>query len=93
MENVGFTTITAPNGPSCLSGTEAGGDGVNCIMAASSHHPGGAQVVLLDGKVTFVSENIDTGDLSVAGTIGGMSPHGVWGALGTKAGGDRARAP
>jgi len=34
-----------------------------------SHHPGGAQFVLADGHVRFISENIDTGIVQALGTI------------------------
>jgi prepilin-type processing-associated H-X9-DG protein len=34
--------------------------GVNCRQAASSYHPGGAQMLFLDGAVRFISETIDT---------------------------------
>ncbi|MCA9062559.1 MAG: DUF1559 domain-containing protein, partial [Planctomycetaceae bacterium] len=51
-------------------------------------HTGGVQSLMADGAVRFISENIDTGNLSVATTIGNRSPYGVWGALGTKAGGE-----
>jgi hypothetical protein len=44
--------------------------------------------VLADGSVRFISENIDTGNLGVATVIGNASPYGVWGRLGTKAGGE-----
>ena len=46
-----------------------------------------------DGRVVFISENIDTGNLAQAppkGTDSGPSPYGVWGALGTKASGEVA---
>jgi hypothetical protein len=44
---------------------------------------------MTDGAVKFVSENIDSGNLSAAGpavTSSGLSPYGVWGALGSKGG-------
>ena len=82
-----------PNGPSCINDNNGTADGAINLMTASSYHPGGAMAVLLDGKVTFVSENIDTGNLGVAASRGGKSPFGVWGALGTRAGGDTARVP
>jgi prepilin-type processing-associated H-X9-DG protein len=58
------------------------------MFAASSYHTGGAQALLADGSVRFISENIDTGNLAVTTTLGARSPYGVWGALGTKAGGE-----
>jgi hypothetical protein len=92
-EGVGFTTITAPNGASCINDGNTNADGAMVLGAASSYHPGGAQCALMDGKVTFVSENIDTGNLGVQANLNSKSPYGVWGALGTRAGGDTARAP
>jgi hypothetical protein len=42
---------------------------------------------MADGSVRFISDNIDSGDLSIAAAEAiGASPYGVWGALGTKAG-------
>ncbi len=75
-------TVLPPNSPSCM---ELGTD--FHIQAVSSHHSGGAHVLLGDGAVRFISETIDTGDLTVA-TPNGPSPYGVWGALGSMAGGD-----
>ncbi|MEZ6064554.1 MAG: DUF1559 domain-containing protein [Planctomycetaceae bacterium] len=88
-----FTTIIAPNGPSCISDGNNNADGVNAVLTASSYHPGGALAAMLDGKVTFISENIDTGNLGTAATLGGRSPFGVWGALGTRSGGEAAQVP
>lgn len=78
-------TILPPNGPSCKhqNNNEHDRDGV---MTMTSHHPGGAQVLMGDGRVKFISETIDTGDLTAAPVTGGPSPYGVWGALGTVAG-------
>jgi len=86
----GMTTILGPNQGSCVHNTWDGDDG---IFEPSSRHPGGAQVVLGDAKVTMVSENIDHGNISAAPVTGGKSPYGVWGALGSIAGGDIARVP
>jgi prepilin-type N-terminal cleavage/methylation domain-containing protein len=89
-----INTVLPPNGVSCCSG---GGEGGNCessVIAPSSFHTGGVQSVLCDGSVHFISENIDTGNLGLPSPVGGgggPSPYGVWGALGSKNGGDQAR--
>ncbi|TWT39348.1 DUF1559 domain-containing protein [Blastopirellula retiformator] len=81
-----ITTILAPNSPSCSS--DFGWDGSAAILSANSFHPGGANGLLGDGSVHFYTETIDTGNLSVSPTNGGPSPYGVWGAIGTKSGGE-----
>lgn len=86
----GFTTILAPNGPSCINDGNVNGDGLLNLMTASSHHTGGVQVLMADGAVRFVGDSIDTGNLGVATSLGASSPYGVWGALGTKSGGEVA---
>lgn len=87
-ENVGFYAVIAPNGPSCISDGNGNSDGDINLLAASSYHTGGVHALMADGAVKFVSNNIDTGNLGVANTLGGRSPHGVWGGLGTKNGGE-----
>jgi prepilin-type N-terminal cleavage/methylation domain-containing protein len=76
------TTILPPNSPSCgqLSPEWFG------LMSASSLHEGGAHALLADGSVRFVSQYIDSGDLTQAPVTSGESPYGVWGALGSKDG-------
>lgn len=62
-----------PNEPSCHhfdGGHDWGGD---TLMSASSAHSGGVQVLMGDGRVEFVSENIDKN---------------VWWGLGTRNGGE-----
>ncbi|MEM9701054.1 MAG: DUF1559 domain-containing protein [Planctomycetota bacterium] len=81
----GFNTTFPPNGPSCM---ENGSDSQNGIMSAGSYHPGGAQVVLGDGSVTFISETIDTGNLTLPAVQSGRSNYGTWGALGSRNGGE-----
>ena len=83
-----FTAVLAPNSPSCINDANGNADGASNLMSASSYHTGGAQALLADGSVRFISENIDTGNLGVAAILGSRSPFGVWGALGTRAGGE-----
>ena len=91
VERVGFTTILPPNGPSCAEGVDPNADAAHIALAPSSAHTGGVHCLMTDGAVRFVSENIDTGNLALptpAQSSGGASPYGVWGALGTKSGGE-----
>lgn len=86
-----FQTILPPNGPSCAV---AGGEPADGIYSAGSYHPGGAQVVMMDGSVKFISETIDTGDLSQSPPQANSrvkSPYGVWGAMGTVAGSEKVK--
>lgn len=88
-ENVGFTPILSPNSPSCTNDTNTTSDAVSSVLSASSYHTGGVHALMADGAVRFISDNIDAGGLGAnANTLGGPSPHGVWGALGTRAGGE-----
>ncbi len=81
----GFTTILGPNKPSCTQG----GDDVDGIFEPTSLHTGGVHVLLGDGAVRFISENIDTGNTTVASPQGNVpSPYGIWGGLGSVAGGE-----
>lgn len=84
---LGFATIIAPNGPSCHWG---GVDGNEHMGTLSSFHPGGAQIANGDGSVAFINESIDTGDQTVddVANPSGMSPYGVWGARGSRGGGE-----
>ncbi len=80
----GFTTIVGPNKASCQNGT--GTDENDGIFDPTSQHKGGVQVLMGDGAVRFVSNSIDTGNLTSAAPTGGKSPYGVWGALGSISG-------
>lgn len=84
------TTILPPNSASCLLGdvqwVNGGGHLAPGIWTATSEHPGGVMVMLADGSVRFVSENIDSGDISAVAPTPNedrFSPFGVWGSLGT----------
>jgi len=94
-----FDTVLPPNAPTC--GTQT--DGPN-LLTANSHHSGGVNVSFADGSVRFVSDTVDTGDLTIPARLGhpgaandgrpannfgtGHSAYGVWGAMGSKDGGE-----
>jgi len=90
-ERCGMTTIISPNGPSCSNDANPNADSTNPFVTPSSNHVGGVQVVMCDGSVRFISENIDSGDMTIA-TPGNnstqASPYGTWGALGTRSAGE-----
>jgi len=52
-----FYTLLPPNSPSCATGWDW------AVVSASSYHPGGVSVSLLDGAVRFVSDTIETRNL------------------------------
>ena len=81
----GVTTVLPPNSPSC---TNATWDGEWGIFSPTSYHPGGVLALLADGAVRFISETINTGNLAAPSVYTGASPYGVWGALGSKKGGE-----
>ncbi len=88
-ENVAFTTVLGPNAPSCTNDANGNADSAYSILSPSSRHTGGVHCLMADGAVRFVGDSIDTGNLGVAVTASsGKSPYGVWGALGTKGGGE-----
>ena len=86
----GFNTVLPPNSVSCTSSDAEWG--WEQIMPPDSYHPGGVNVAFADGSVDFVTETIDTGDLTQACPFNafrsGPSPYGVWGAIGTMNGGE-----
>ncbi|GIW96560.1 MAG: prepilin-type N-terminal cleavage/methylation domain-containing protein [Pirellulaceae bacterium] len=77
-----FNTVIAPNGPT----VEDPNDIDSGVYPPSSYHPQGVMVLMGDGSVRFVNNNIDTGNLGVAqaNTYRGPSNYGVWGAMGSK---------
>ena len=82
------TTVLPPNSASCYDNTLGGFHGDNDaswdygIFSASSRHSGGINVVMADGSVRFISDSIDTGNIRPP------NDYGVWGALGTRSGGE-----
>jgi prepilin-type processing-associated H-X9-DG protein len=99
-----FFALLPPNAPSCIGTNPAGtvgGTGTtsnsNFLISASSYHSGGVNICMMDGAVRFISDTIEHGDpTAIPPVIGGTSPHaytgasiyGVWGALGSRAGGE-----
>lgn len=92
---VAFNTILGPNSPSCFNAGNWG-DQTGMVLPPTSRHPGGVQVALADASVRFITESINTGDLTMPAPLSnnsGPSPYGVWGALGSKAGGETVELP
>jgi prepilin-type processing-associated H-X9-DG protein len=84
----GFCTLMPPNSPSC---SPNGSSDAWCVGTASSNHTGGVNAGYIDGSVHFISETIDTNgspDVAQGPNLQGKSPCGVWGALGSIAGGE-----
>jgi prepilin-type N-terminal cleavage/methylation domain-containing protein len=85
-EVVAFNTVLPPNSPSCIDNGDPNADGPSGVHSAGSNHPGGVDVMMADGSIRFVNQNIDCGNLGVQTPTQGRSKYGVWGALGTREG-------
>lgn len=89
-----FNTVLRPNGPVCHDG----GTGGAGILPPRSRHLGGISALFADGAVMFISENIDNGSgdtltSAVNPAEGAPTQCGVWGALGSRAGGEANAKP
>ncbi|HUT90126.1 MAG TPA: DUF1559 domain-containing protein [Thermoguttaceae bacterium] len=82
---VGFNTCLPPNGPSCIATSWFEN---STVIPPTSNHPGGVVLALGDASVRFISETINSGDPTLNEVTAGVSPYGVWGALGSKDGGE-----
>jgi len=92
MIDTGFNTILPPNAPTCSHDRAEWSEGP---FPPSSYHPGGVVAAMVDGSCRFISETIETGDLSQPEMTGksGPSPYGGWGAMGTRDGGESKTLP
>lgn len=75
------TTVLPPNSASCIQGGDNASNAWG-IYTPSSYHTGGVNVLMADGAVRFIGNNIDTGNLGA----GSPANFGIWGGLGTIAG-------
>jgi type II secretory pathway pseudopilin PulG len=85
----GFSTIMPPNAPTCPKGSNAETNWG--FYTASSNHTNGVNTGRADGSCSFVTENVDCNGLpeSLQGKgLTGQSHYGIWGAMGTPAGGE-----
>jgi len=82
-----MTTNVPPNSASATLPD----DPYSGCISASSHHIGGIHVLMGDGSMRMVADNIDVADQHAASAcsqnnnVGTPSPYGVWGAMGTRA--------
>jgi len=96
-----FFTVMPPNSPSFSMNNDPEGE---VVTSASSNHPGGVGVAFCDGSVRFVTDSVDAhnqgfdpwdgnfrgGDSAAArgSWSSRQSPYGVWGAMGSRSGGE-----
>ena len=92
ISRTGFNTVLPPNSPSC-GVVQNPVNWNHGVLSASSYHPGGVVLAMADGGTRFVNDNIDAGNSSanIGSTSKNQSPYGVWGAMGSKAGGEVIR--
>jgi prepilin-type N-terminal cleavage/methylation domain-containing protein/prepilin-type processing-associated H-X9-DG protein len=68
-----FTTYFGINGPGTIPGN--GVFDLNINQGFSSYHPGGCHFLLVDGSVSFISQNTARDVLTALGTRNGMQYH------------------
>ncbi|MBX3401347.1 MAG: DUF1559 domain-containing protein [Gemmataceae bacterium] len=82
----GLTTNAPPNSVSCAWNAHDAQPG---LYPMSSNHSGGCVALMGDGSVRFIRESINAGDPNASGiNLTTISPYGILGALGTRAGGE-----
>jgi len=85
--HVTFTTTLPPNSASCYNGLAD----YQMLTSPTSFHSGGVNAALMDGAVKFVSDSVDSGTANAfpdPANPSGKSPFGIWGAMGTRSGGE-----
>jgi prepilin-type N-terminal cleavage/methylation domain-containing protein len=105
VDGGGFSTVLPPNSPSCGGEYARVVGSVSLaaspyyfpgLMSPTSNHVGGVNASRCDGSVTFISNTIDTGNMQAPSPDAPgsprvkASPYGVWGAFGTRDGGESA---
>lgn len=87
-----FNTILPPNSPNCLDSSAGNDNAHNGCYSASSNHTGGVNGFFMDGSVHFISDTVSCGDrlneTVNQGVMNGQSIYGIWGGMGTPAGGE-----
>jgi prepilin-type N-terminal cleavage/methylation domain-containing protein/prepilin-type processing-associated H-X9-DG protein len=68
-----YSHVNTPNKKACFFVGQTGPDSYYSLITASSYHPGGVNVTMLDGSVKFIKESVSLS---------------TWRALATKAGGE-----
>jgi prepilin-type processing-associated H-X9-DG protein len=88
-----FFTVMPPNTLNCSYNGTGGNTDDYTLANAASYHTGGVNAAMGDGSVRFISDTINVGDsagfaTATANDATGPSFYGVWGALGTRFGGE-----
>ncbi|MDR1053245.1 MAG: DUF1559 domain-containing protein [Planctomycetaceae bacterium] len=87
-----FTSILPPNSPSCFSVGSTAWWGAR-VVSANSNHSGGVNCGMGDASVRFVTDSVDSGNTSLPPVKVGASPYGIWGAIGSRDGGEAKSLP
>ena len=99
VQACGFYSLLPPNSPSCLQSSSTP---YRVNVSASSNHTGGVQVAFMDGSVSFISDSINTENLSLASSSdsrpinmenGAVFSYGVWASLGSVNGSENVARP
>lgn len=93
----GVTLNGPPNSPACMSNNGGNSDNTILIRPPLSSHPDGVNVLFHDGTIRFIRNSIDAGQSASPNgqdvrptRTSGKSDYGVWGAMGSRNGGDIA---